>query len=500
MPKIESVEILNDGYITVRGDGLPARFPLLGTVDYNITQTGNLSITGNLAVTGEGTLAFTKTYATGSSTIYVIDTYTQIAAVAHKSIRSELTYAPATAGTACPIAIVGKLTLNGDLDADTNTYPGMGWGIQGQVHVATGTTINGSTYGDPGAIYAGVRGVVTDAGTSTYTKGILTCFFGDMQLTQNASSNANFKVYGMYLYLYQAVSNTNVDALLALDKHASVTASTIEKGIYIRCGMTTAIDIDPQAGAITTGIDLGTIATPITFTGTITGNGIDFSNITMVPTGSGGPCLIRAGVYGSPATSTFVEDSSDAQSGMIRLYGATSGDASYARGVFVCLVTTGQKGIMPVAGLAEIRDDATGPTNVKACEFIVDLHTTGANLATNGKIYAGWFKITGKDGCTVSSTGTRAAAVWLDNQMYGANWSTNIVEEYTIFSTTGGAKPLAWAGFETTASGWTNFLSFDETSYDQDPVVSADLTGSTKKYLKVNFNGTAYGIHLWSVA
>ena len=73
-------------------------------------------------------------------------------------------------------------------------------------------------------------------------------------------------------------------------------------------------------------------------------------------------------------------------------------------------------------------------------------------------------------------------------------------EEYAAFITTGGSKPDAVFGFETTGAGWSNLLSFDETSYDQEPIVDAEVTGSTKKYLKVDYNGTPYGIPLWSVA
>ena len=251
---------------------------------------------------------------------------------------------------------------------------------------------------------------------------------------------------------------------------------------------------------LTGGLAIGTVATGIDFTGTYTGNLIDFSSSTHVPTGSNGPCLIRAGTYGTPITNT-----SEDQSGLVRLYMSTSADgSSYDRGVFVCLQTTGIKGIFPIAGLAEVlAQSGNGPTKVQAAQFICDLHTTDAKLAALGGdstagMYGGWFKITAVDGATIAS-GARAAPIWIDNQLYGAN-AAAIGEEYGIFATTGGSKPKAFIGFETSSSGYTDFLYFDETSYDEDPIVSADLTGSTKKYLKVNLNGTAYGIHLWSVA
>ena len=111
-------------------------------------------------------------------------------------------------------------------------------------------------------------------------------------------------------------------------------------------------------------------------------------------------------------------------------------------------------------------------------------------------MYAGWFKITAIDGATTGAT-SKKAVLWLDNQMYGNNAAPG--EEYTLFATTGGLQPDAFIGFETTSSGWDNFLYFDETAYDQEPVVSAQVDGGTQdKYLKVNINGTAYAIPLYT--
>ncbi|KKM07974.1 hypothetical protein LCGC14_1728490, partial [marine sediment metagenome] len=140
------------------------------------------------------------------------------------------------------------------------------------------------------------------------------------------------------------------------------------------------------------------------------------------------------------------------------------------------------------------------PTAVMACQFISHLLETGSKLANttgvNG-MYAGWFKITAIDGATCGAT-SKKAAIWLDNQMYGNNAAPG--EEYTIFTTTGGLKPDAFIGFETTSSGWSNFLLFDETAFDQDPVGSATIDGGTQdKYLKVDMNGTAYGIALYAI-
>lgn len=121
------------------------------------------------------------------------------------------------------------------------------------------------------------------------------------------------------------------------------------------------------------------------------------------------------------------------------------------------------------------------------------LKTLGGD-ATAG-MYAGWFKIGANTNC-VAASGSRIAVLWIDSQL----GFTPSGEEYGIFFTTGGSKPDAVMAFETTSSGWSNFLSFDETAYDQDPVGSATISGGTQdKYLKVDINGTAYGIALYQI-
>uniref|UniRef100_A0A6M3J0H2 Uncharacterized protein n=1 Tax=viral metagenome TaxID=1070528 RepID=A0A6M3J0H2_9ZZZZ len=255
-------------------------------------------------------------------------------------------------------------------------------------------------------------------------------------------------------------------------------------------------DLAIAGGTLTTaGIIVGTVATGISFTGTYTGNVIDFTSATIAPTGSAGPCFIRAGAYGSPVDLGVDED----QSGMIRMYVTTSaGGTSYDRGLFMFCETTGTKGIMPVAGLAEVGAGGA-PTAVYPCQFIAHLNSATASLGASAQMFGGWFKITANDGATIPST-ARAAPLWLDNQLYGANAAT-IGEEYTIFSTTGGTVPKAWAGFETTSSGWDQLFYFDETMAAAEPFVSTgcSVTIASVPYLKVLVNATQYGIPLIAI-
>jgi hypothetical protein len=254
-------------------------------------------------------------------------------------------------------------------------------------------------------------------------------------------------------------------------------------------------------------LSMGSADTGIDFTGTYTSDVIDFSSATIAPTGSNGPCFIRAGTYASPVDLGTDTD----QSGMIRLYGTTqAAGTSYDRAIFACLKTTNTKGVFPISGLAEVNAVASGngPTSVQAGQFIAHLNSSTAKLAALGGnatagMYGGWFKIAAESGATTAS-GSRAAPIWVDNQLNGANISGSM-EEYGIFATTGGSKPKAFIGFETTSSGYTNLLYFDETAYDQDPIFSAgtckvDATKDSTGTIKIDLNGTTYYMGYWAVA
>ncbi len=263
-------------------------------------------------------------------------------------------------------------------------------------------------------------------------------------------------------------------------------------------------DWEISTAGVMTGIDsitIETAATGLTFAGTYTDSAIDLSDVTLNYSGAGGPVMIRAGTYANPVTS------SDAgQSGMIRLYGsnsATTDDESsgfYDRGLFVNLQVTGNKGAFPIAGLVEVRDvgGEAGPIDIRAADFVVGLHTATAKFATGGwGMFGSWSKVYSVTD-SVAASGTIVAPVWVDNQMSG----TVSGEEYGIFATTGGTQPDGFIGFQTTSSGWDSLFYFDETMAAYEPLVDGDApggaTGASDKYLRVNINGTMYGIPLYT--
>jgi len=248
-----------------------------------------------------------------------------------------------------------------------------------------------------------------------------------------------------------------------------------------------------QQESVVTGHGYGTFhvikTENIIASGSPTASVIDFSNITLDYTGANGPALLRAGTYDSP-----LSNSDEDQSGMIRFYSTTSANgSSYDRGVFVCQKTTGTKAVFPIAGLAEIKaQTGAGPTKAMAGQFITMLQDSTSKLAALGSstdgMYGIWAKVGAVEGA-ITTSGSRVAAIWLDNQLNGSGISSGM-EEYAAFITTGGSKPDAVFGFETTSSGWSQLLYFDETAYDQEPVSS--------NHLKVLLNTTQYYIPLSS--
>jgi len=269
-----------------------------------------------------------------------------------------------------------------------------------------------------------------------------------------------------------------------------------ESGATLRTSIGVGTGDSPQFTALV--LSNATTATGIALNGTYTGNAIDFSGTKINPTGSGGPCLIRAGAYGTPIDYGADDD----QSGMVRLYSTSSGTTSYDRGIFAYCEVTSSKGAFPIAGLAEANNTGTGPSKVQAGQFIAHLgaQSSGAVLTTLGGdatagMYGIWAKVAAAGTATCDS-GSRVAPIWADNQMSG----TVSGEEYGIFATTGASVPDAFIGFETTSSGYSQLLYFDETfNSGAGTCVTTDAVpgGNQDARIKVYYNGTQYYIPLY---
>jgi len=237
----------------------------------------------------------------------------------------------------------------------------------------------------------------------------------------------------------------------------------------------------------------GTVTNAIKIEGTVT-TGIDFTDITYVPTGSNGPSLMRCGTYAAPLTHAV-----EAQSGLMRWYMETSADGtSYDRGLFVCLKTTGTKSVFPIAALAEVNaQTGAGPVSCMAGQFISHMNSATSKMPASGVaqgMFGLWAKVTANSGAT-TTLNQRCAPVWLDIQMNGANAANNISTTWGIFMSAG-SRGQAFVGFNGTG-GFNYLFEWDNTCYNIDPISSStvDCTGNDSDgSIKILLNATTYYI------
>jgi len=193
------------------------------------------------------------------------------------------------------------------------------------------------------------------------------------------------------------------------------------------------------------------------------------------------------------ASYTTPYDFASASQVILSLYGEQDADEGVDCCTFFFMRTTGSAGALGDCALVE--NSATGddyPKTLEGGQFMAGM-TSGAKLATRGGdatagMYGAWLKVYSAADCTLDS-GSYTAAVWLDNQ-HSAN--TNNGTEYTIFSTTGGTVPDAWAGFDTSSSGWAALFKFEDTAGAMLTDSSLSLSSQAGALTVVTPSGTRY--------
>jgi len=238
------------------------------------------------------------------------------------------------------------------------------------------------------------------------------------------------------------------------------------------------------------------VTTGVTVSGdTTTGILISGTSTTAINVTGTTSKAFRAGSYGTPLTATattewvttgFQGNSSNFYIGY-GCYGfAAAEDAKVIGHSTTCMITT-----------------EDGTDRLQAAQFIACLGTPGGSEAAILKtldgdatagMYGVWAKVFSHAGCTCAS-GSRVAPIWCDNQMSG----TVSGEEYGIFATTGGTKPDAFIGFETTGVGYDQLLYFDETfnSGAGNCVETSSVPGTQDARIKVYYDGKQYYLPLY---
>jgi len=156
------------------------------------------------------------------------------------------------------------------------------------------------------------------------------------------------------------------------------------------------------------------------------------------------------------------------------------------------------------ASLVELTD-TTGAKTAQGAQFMAFLGTPGGSEAAVLKtlggdatagMYGAWLKIGANSNCSTAS-GSRAAPLWVDNQLSG----TVSGEEYGVFMTTGASRPDAAFGFETTSSGYDQLFYFDETYTNGAGtcITTAALGAASNQTarIKVWYDGTQYYLPLY---
>ena len=200
---------------------------------YQNTGTSASPVWSQLAVYGQEITVTDSSGTAGSGGYGVkyVATFTADAASAHKGGFFQVKYEPPSDdGTACSIGLEGQVTAKGDL-TESNSYPGYGYGLQGRFHLLDGATINSGDL-DPGSTYAGVRAVITDAGTATLTKGTLTALMAECQVSQDAD-NTNFRTYLGWFRCQGSTTSTDITAGIRIES-GDAWGNNIQKAISMR--------------------------------------------------------------------------------------------------------------------------------------------------------------------------------------------------------------------------------------------------------------------------
>ena len=210
-------------------------------------------------------------------------------------------------------------------------------------------------------------------------------------------------------------------------------------------------------------------------------------------TSTSGGGVLDAGSYGSKMAMTGTE--------MATIATSLTNTWGIGYGAYIT-ATTEDSYPIGYASLVELTD-TTGAKTAQGAQFMAFLGTPGgaqaAVLKSRGGdgtagMYGVWAKIGANSNCSTAS-GSRAAPLWADNQLSG----TISGEEYGIFMSTGASRPDAAIGFETTSSGYSQLLYFDETfNSGAGTCVTTDaVPGTQDARILVYYNGAQYYIPLY---
>lgn len=178
--------VTNDGCV----DETSTNYVTVGTlVEYKTNTSGWVDI-GNRTM---GSTISQSWAVSGGQPFAVNSVFTLATAGVHKSLQGIVTYTPATSGCASSMGVSGKAALAAG-KTFSGASQGLMWGVQGNVDIGAGATLNQAS-----SIFAGLRGVITAGATPVFTdaEGICCAYLDNL-----CTTNMNALATGFSAYLF----------------------------------------------------------------------------------------------------------------------------------------------------------------------------------------------------------------------------------------------------------------------------------------------------------
>ena len=177
----------------------------------------------------------------------------------------------------------------------------------------------------------------------------------------------------------------------------------------------------------------------------------------------------------------------------LKTYGADATDDGFSVCTFHFIRGTGSTALFGSTALVESSSTGSAyPKTLEGGQFMAGL-TAGAKLATRGGdgtagMYGAWVKVY-SDATAIVDSGAYSAALWVDNQHSSNSYSGT---EYGIFATTGGTRPDAFIGFDTSSSGYDALLKWEDSDDTCLTDSSLSLSSQAGAITVVTPSGTRY--------
>ena len=254
--------------------------------------------------------------------------------------------------------------------------------------------------------------------------------------------------------------------------------SFFKKGVY-----DDPLKLNRVSGVTVLGADIAA-GNAIDLSGAFVGHGIYIHAATFATAKR----ALRIGDYGTEIALAGGE-------GIIRTYAKISSGTTVAALQFHWGFTTTTAPLIGSQMQMESHAATPGPNGVMVLDLLAGVEDLKYIASGGDGLVALRCKVFSGNGTNINGN---VFALWLDHQV---NVGGPNAIEASIRGTTGGSVPDAFIQLETTSNGWSQFLKLDASMATKQPFVATgcSVTVATVPYLKVDVNGTQYGIPLIAI-